>query len=331
MMLLGLTACEATRPSTPPAPTSRPAWFSECTFEGWIEYRSVDDFVVHAYLLKPAGTGPFKLLVYTPGGGKGSQILHQAMMLHRLGRFTPFLEAGYVVLVPAYRGAADFGPDYEAAFDYGGREVDDVVSGARHLLACGLVDGRRIYFSGVSHGAKISVLIAERHRLAAGVAPICGDYDTSSAVAGQRVPGYCEALQPPGRAGVIRESILKQNPGLTGEKILEEARRRDPLLQVDQIACPVFLTTGEQDYVVGHCVAARLKQELIRCGKISMDKLYRGLRTNHGFVYEKTPATAELWQDILSFCEGRLVSQVGSIPLEALRPEYPQPTRPSRR
>ncbi|MBI4581633.1 MAG: prolyl oligopeptidase family serine peptidase [Planctomycetes bacterium] len=335
MLPLTLTAAAlllapASRPQTQPA-TAPVELRGAAPFRGWIDYPSSDGLTIHAYLRKPGGAGPFKLFVYIPGGGKGAPIVAQDSTLESLGRYEPFLKAGYIVLVPAYRGAAGFGPAYQAAFDYAGREVDDVAEAVLLLTRSGLIDERHVYLSGVSHGAKISVIIAERYRLATAIAPIAGDYDIASAVAGIKVPGYCNALLPPARVPVMRESILKQHPGLSDEQMVAEARRRDPLLNVRDIACPVFLITGGQDHVVGHYVAARMKQELARQHKTFIDKLYRGPGSHHGLPTADGPAADELWQDLLAFCENRPVAGTGTIPLAALEPDYPHPRRPPQR
>ena len=328
-LLLVLSARQAFVAESAPA-SSAAAWTAQPSYQGWIDYPSDDGLLVHAYLFKPEGRGPFKLFVYTPGGGKGTRVLNLALTLHRLGRFEPFLQAGYVVMVPAYRGASDFGPEYQAAFDYGGREAEDVMAGARYLLTRQLVSPNHVYFSGISHGAKITMMVAQRSRLATAVAPISGDYDISSAVAGQRTPGYCEALQPPMRVPVMRQSILKDHPSFSDDEIVAEARRRDPLLHVDQVQCPVFQIAAEHDYTVGLYVAARMKNELIRHHKTFIDKMYRGPDTIHSLPDRPGEAAAELWKDIFDFCEGRSVAATGTIPLEAMRPDYPQPRPPAR-
>ena len=327
---LGL--CQTSPPGPRAAAAGTRPWDPQAPYEGWIDYPSSDGLLVHAYLFKPDGRGPFKLFVYTPGGGNGAQILTQVMTIHRLGRFDAFLKSGYVVLAPAYRGALDFGPRYQAAFDYGGREVDDVAWGARYLIDSGLADPAHVCFSGVSHGAKISMMVAERYRIATAVAPICGDYDISSAVAGLHVPGYCAALSPPKRVQVMRDSILKDHPNLSAPEILAEARRRDPLLHVDRVECPVFVSTAEHDFVVGHYVAARMKEELVKHNKRFIDKMYRGPDTTHNLPNLPGAAAGELWKDLLAFCEDRVVAGTGTIPLEALKPDYPQPQpEPGRR
>jgi acetyl esterase/lipase len=323
--LWGLVSCGTIPPKAKPAIATRPGWTAPPAFEGWIDYSSVDGFIVQAYLLKPEGQGPFKLFVYTPGGGKGAPVTNQAMTLRRLGRLDAFLRSGYAILIPAYRGAGEFGSAYEAAFDYGGKEADDVAWGAQYLIRNGLADPSRVYFSGVSHGAKITMMIAERYRLASAVVPISGDYDISSAVAGIRVPGYCSALQPPARVAVMRESILRDHPSLSQSEIVEEARRRDPLLHVEQVACPVFQIAAERDFIVGHYVAAQMKKQLGRYGKTFIDKMYRGPGTDHDMQYHDVPAASEMWEDIFNFCQGRSIAGIGTIPLAAMESGYPQP------
>jgi dipeptidyl aminopeptidase/acylaminoacyl peptidase len=67
---------------------------------------------------------------------------------------------GYVVLDPDYRGSAGYGRDWRTAIyrHMGGRDLTDVVDGARYLAAEQRVDARRIGVYGGSYGGFITLM-----------------------------------------------------------------------------------------------------------------------------------------------------------------------------
>ncbi len=84
---------------------------------------------------------------------------------------------GYVVIAPEYRGSIGYGRAHFDAIDYGGREVDDVVTAVEVLRTrYPLVDCRRIGIIGWSHGGMITLLSVLRNpstfRAAAAIVPV---------------------------------------------------------------------------------------------------------------------------------------------------------------
>lgn len=83
--------------------------------------------------------------------------------------YYPFIEEavakGYAVIVPEYRGASGYGADYYDLLDYGGMEVEDIVS-AGHYIRDNLdyVADSRIGVIGWSHGGYISLLSVLRNQ-----------------------------------------------------------------------------------------------------------------------------------------------------------------------
>lgn len=83
--------------------------------------------------------------------------------------YYPFIEEavakGYVVIVPEYRGASGYGAEYYDLLDYGGLEVEDIVS-AGHYIRDHLdyVSDDRIGVIGWSHGGYISLLSVLRNQ-----------------------------------------------------------------------------------------------------------------------------------------------------------------------
>jgi dipeptidyl aminopeptidase/acylaminoacyl peptidase len=71
-------------------------------------------------------------------------------------RLWPFVkeavDRGYVVICPDYRGSTDYGEAFHNEIDYGGYEIDDVLSAVDFLKALSHVDPDRLGIIGWSHG-----------------------------------------------------------------------------------------------------------------------------------------------------------------------------------
>jgi dipeptidyl aminopeptidase/acylaminoacyl peptidase len=136
-----------------------------------ITYRSsVGDLDVPAYLFQPLHTGGARshaALIWVHGGVHGNWDQN----------YWPFVrdavERGYVVIAPEYRGSTGYGEAHHNAIDYGGYEVDDVMT-AHAWLRDSLphVDPARVAIMGWSHGGYIALLsvFREEHPFAAAAA-----------------------------------------------------------------------------------------------------------------------------------------------------------------
>eukprot|EP00911_Craspedida_sp_UC1_P002359 UC1_evm1s1770 len=74
--------------------------------------------------------------------------------------FAALVEAGYGVIMPNYRGSTGYGPGFRRAdrSDWGGSDLDDVLSGARALVARGLARKDAIAHVGWSYGGYLGAL-----------------------------------------------------------------------------------------------------------------------------------------------------------------------------
>jgi dienelactone hydrolase len=127
-----------------------------------ISYRSsVGDMDIPAYLFQPLttrGTRGHAAMVWVHGGVHGNW---------GIGMF-PFVkeavERGYIIICPEYRGSTGHGEKHHNAIDYGGYEVDDVMSAVDYLKTLPHVDPSRLGIMGWSHGGYITLFSVFRDR-----------------------------------------------------------------------------------------------------------------------------------------------------------------------
>lgn len=140
-----------------------------------IEYRSrVGDMDIPAYLFQPlekAGPKAHAAMIWVHGGVHGNWT----------EMYWPFVkeavERGYVIIAPEYRGSTGYGKEHHNAIDYGGYEVDDVITAYDWIVEnLPHVDPERVGIMGWSHGGYISMLavMREEHpfKAAAAIVPV---------------------------------------------------------------------------------------------------------------------------------------------------------------
>ena len=94
-----------------------------------VSYRSsVGDMDIPAYLFQPLvkrGAKGHAAMVWVHGG------VHSNWTLSMLPFVRDAVERGYVIICPEYRGSTGLGEKHHNAIDYGGYEIDDVMSAVR--------------------------------------------------------------------------------------------------------------------------------------------------------------------------------------------------------
>ena len=86
------------------------------------------------------------------------------------------VERGYVVICPEYRGSTGYGEKHYNEIDYGGYEIDDVMSANDYLKTLPHVDPERVGMMGWSHGGYITLFSVFRDqspfKAAAAIVPV---------------------------------------------------------------------------------------------------------------------------------------------------------------
>src|SRR5438309_9097115 len=122
-----------------------------------ITYRSrVGDLDIPAFVFQP-------LHLRGPKGHAALVWVHENIRGHLYEHYIPYIREatskGYVIIAPEYRGSFGYGKDFYDAIDYGGNEVDDVVTAVGVLTSkYPQVDPSRIGVIGWSHGGMITLL-----------------------------------------------------------------------------------------------------------------------------------------------------------------------------
>jgi dipeptidyl aminopeptidase/acylaminoacyl peptidase len=201
-----------------------------------VTYRSrIGDLDIPAYVFQPLekrGVKGHAAMIWVHGGVHGNW--GQSMW--------PFVreavERGYVVICPDYRGSTGYGKDFHNAIDYGGYEVDDVVS-AYDYMEQNLphVDPARVGIMGWSHGGYITVMAVtrDRHPFKAGAAivPVTNLFQRLS----WKGPSY--------QRGFSTQARIQGLPFEKREIYVE----RSPYYQVDRLNTPllVHVATNDED------------------------------------------------------------------------------------
>src|SRR5438874_1395153 len=191
-----------------------------------VRYKSrVDGLEIPAYLFAPITKLPQKhaALVWVHGGVHGDW---------GTGMF-PFIreavQRGYVVITPDYRGSTGYGDAYYKLIDYGGKEVDDVISPVDYLKTLPYVDMDRLGIMGWSHGGFITAhtLFRDDHPFKAGAAivPVTNLIFRLS----DHGPGYQkDYAAEPGIQGLPYENV-------------DEYIRRSPVYHVQNLKVPILV------------------------------------------------------------------------------------------
>jgi acylaminoacyl-peptidase len=116
-----------------------------------VSWKSFDSLPIEGIFTRPTtpdARPPFKMVLYPHGGP------HSRSSLGFDFTVQVFAANGYAVFQPNYRGSAGYGQRFIDAdrFDFGGGDMQDILTGIDHLIAKGLVDRNRQFVYGISYG-----------------------------------------------------------------------------------------------------------------------------------------------------------------------------------
>ena len=209
----------------------------EARAKGLMEFRKVtyksrpDGLEIPAYLFAPLTKSSAKhaALVWVHGG------VHSNWGVGMWPFVKEAVQKGYVVITPNYRGSTGYGNDFHRKIDYGGKEVDDVVSAFDFLKTLNYVDIDRVGIMGWSHGGFITAHALTRpgnpFRAGAAIVPVTNLIFRLS----DHGPGYQ-------RDYAAEEGIQ----GLPYENVPEYIRR-SPVFQAENLQVPILVHVATND------------------------------------------------------------------------------------
>lgn len=251
-----------------------------------VTYRSrVDGMTVPAYLFAPLskrGPAGHAAMVWVHGGVHGDWGTSMFPFVREA------VQRGYVVITPDYRGSTGHGAAHYEAIDYGGKEVDDVISAVDYLKTLPYVDMERLGIMGWSHGGFITAHTLFRgedqpFKAGAAIVPVTNLVFRLS----YKGPGYQ-------RDYAAEEGIL----GLPFEK-REEYIRRSPVFHAANLKVPMLVHVATNDEDVNYVedqqmvyTLRALKPDLAET-KIYVNPSPWGRSVGHAFSRRVDPVTLE--------------------------------------
>lgn len=246
-----------------------------------ITYRSrADNLDVPAFVFQPLKTR-------RPRGHAALVWVHEDVRGRLYQHYIPYIREatakGYVVIAPEYRGGIGHGKAHYDAIDYGGAEVDDVITGSEVLRAkYPHVDPERIGVIGWSHGGMIALLSTFREptmfKAAVAIAPVTNLIQRTAWKGAE----YQKLIDPQNRYG-----------GTPAEK-RDLFKDRSPLYNVDKLQIPLLVHVTKNDEDVNIEEAMELVDALrSRKPLLAETKVYDNPLGGHTFDRRVDPRT---WQ-----------------------------------
>ncbi|NNM03583.1 MAG: S9 family peptidase [Gemmatimonadetes bacterium] len=265
-----------------------------------ITYRSrIGDMDIPAYVYQPLekrGPGGHPAMIWVHGGVHGNWGTSMWPFVKEA------VERGYVIIAPEYRGSTGYGVEHHEAIDYGGYEVDDVMT-AYDWMVDNLphVDPARVGIMGWSHGGFITIhaITREDHPFQVGVAnvPVTNLIFRLS----YKGPGYQRNFS-------TQQRVL----GLPFER-RDIYVERSPYYRVDDLTTPLQVDLATNDTDVNFVEASQLVYKLRDLHPTITDtKIYIDPPGGHGFsrrvdrqTLERndTPEQIDVWNRTWAFTD----------------------------
>jgi dienelactone hydrolase len=243
----------------------------------------IDGVYVPIGLRKPAGTGPFPLVLFASGnGGRGMAWVRNATQ-NTSWTQEQFLAAGYAVAWTRYRAEVDYAYDKigkliedkrqgRQLLNRGPLEYEDMIAIAEHVKALPYIAADRVGYMGMSHGGEMALKIAsEYHGIRAMIAcePAAHEF--------LRLKPDATAQVNPETGLLNVEKMLMREAGKVRPRIAEEVARA----RLAPITTPILVQGRNSDELQG---IFRVCYDLLaEMGKDAAWKTYE--HDVHGFVY----------------------------------------------
>ncbi len=257
-----------------------------------IHYPTHDGRDVPAWLYRPAGAGPFPVVLSIHGGPESQERANYS------GLYQYLLSRGIGVLAPNVRGSTGYGKTYQKLIhhDWGGAELLDFKAAAEYLRGLDWVNPDRLGVYGGSFGgfATLSCVSRLPEYWAAAV----------DIVGPSNLVTFAKAVPPTWRRMMAK---WVGDPETEVDFLME----RSPITYVDQIRAPLFVIQGANDPRV---VQGESDQIVARLRERGVDVRY-DVYEDEGHGFTKRTNELKAMGDAAAFFEGHLLgtkSEVGS-------------------
>jgi dipeptidyl aminopeptidase/acylaminoacyl peptidase len=272
-------------------------------------FEGADGVKIAGYVRKPAGNGPFPMVVVLHGGGSSARKVQASTDEERaakmateavrasntMGRAThapiaDFLAQGWAVY------SIDFRPNSRYPIDP--VEFDDTLVALNKARAFPFADPKRIAMLGGSHGGHVTGRMLSRFDLCCGVlcAPAGLDLIELSRLGAKGIPLG-------GNQGLIRQ--MEQREGVKMADIEKDPAKyhySSLLTEVSQIRCPVLMISGRNDPNAPYQVMDLYMDKVRAAGHET--ETYHPDNGPHGFYFgipKTIPETAESTHRAVAF------------------------------
>jgi dipeptidyl aminopeptidase/acylaminoacyl peptidase len=244
-------------------------------------------FKIYVYVFTPRDLDRGRkhpLLVFPHGGVHGDFDTYYTHIVREL------MAQGYVLLAPEYRGSTGYGKEYYEAIDYGGLEVDDVVTARDWAVeTLGDVDPDRVGILGWSHGGLITLMAVFDHPDKFKVAYAGMPVSDLVARMGYQTQEYRDLYS------------ADYHIGKTAYEDVEEYRRRSPAWNAEKLQTPLLIHTTTNDRDVDVLEVEHLIQALKAAGKEFQYKIYDDAPGGHSFNRLDSPAARKSRKEVYDF------------------------------
>ncbi len=248
--------------------------------------------IVYAYVFIPKSvdkTRKYPLLVFPHGG------VHSSLKSDSYGTVVrEFLEQGYVVVAPDYRGSTGYGSGFYNQIDYGGKEIEDVfLAGQWTLKHYAFLDPRRVGIVGWSHGGFLTLWNVFNHPDAYQVAYAGVPVSNLALRAGTKAKGaHGYPIDDYGAASGIGKSAFDD---------VKEYIKRSPAYNADKLRTPLLIHTATNDSDVNVFEVQQLIEALKFRDKKFEYKIYQDPPGEHSFELLDTEIGREARLEIYRF------------------------------
>lgn len=185
-----------------------------------IRYES-DGLMITGLLSKPAGDGPFPLVLVNHGGFDPAKSVSRFL--------DAFASHGFVALASDYRGCGGSEGKHEAVKG----EVNDVLAALRYAKTLPYVDPSRAAVWGFSHGGVVALFAASREPAIRAVVNVQGPVEMADC--------WRHWMESPTSPGLKPLLGLSAVIGGTPDQVPAAWRDRSALYVAHQVRCPVLL------------------------------------------------------------------------------------------